>query len=347
MQNPEKHPEENPKSFNGKRALLMDWLMKEIQSGNLKPGSVIPSRNTLTDKFDCSYATVDFVLKSLIRQKILVAERGKATYVASQKERQAVDAIATVNCNPVFTWSEEVLQGLLGGLENGTTCHNYSIFDLGFPSTWSACKSHKSVVFLFPDAHHSLYLEELQMARIPHLVLYRNPPESPFISIDHRASAKALVAALKAEGRRRLAWFAWEESRYKAPETKYEGFLEGLLNHGLAFRNDWVSFSRPREAGYMRSLFAGPEKPDALVMAHPAIDSAAEAILAAGLAPGKDVRLACLDEVAPGQYPFPVLCVEKLTKEIGLEAAKILADNEELINGGLLQRYLTPRVLER
>jgi len=42
----------------------------------------------------------------------------------------------------------------------------------------------------------------------------------------------------------------------------------------------------------------------------------------------KDVQMAHMDEVEPGQYPFSVLCAEKLTTRIGQEAARLLLQGE-------------------
>lgn len=339
---------QNFKEFSKKRATLMDWILKQIQGGHFKPGDPIPSRTNLAKTFNCSYATVDFVLKSLIKNQVLVAEQGKGTYVALPRERTVIDAIAVINCNPVFSWSAEIEQGLIQGLGNEVETGRFSIFDLQLPANWESVKSHKAIVFIMPEAHHYRYLEELRFAKIPHLVLYRDLPESPFISIDFRAAGEAVVAALKAKGCTRFAWVSRTESRYKTPEERFEGFLSGLLLNGLSYKKEWASFYKhSEEAAYLRSLFVGPERPDGLVVAQTLLGPVVKALQEAGLEPGKEVQLAYMDEVEAGQYHFPVLCTQKLTRETGLEAARLLLSGQNLVNGHSAQSYLTPVVLEK
>lgn len=346
MQNNAKKPN-IPENFSGKRAALMDWITKQIYSGNYKPGDIIPSRHSLIESFGCSYATVDYVLRALIKEGVITAERGKATYVAEPEKIVTNNAIAVINFNPVFFWSEEVLDGIRAEIGNREKVDSFSIFDIRIPKTWQNCKSYKCVVLLFPDAQHTNFLEELQVAHIPHLVLYRDPPESSFISIDFRASGKALVDALKIEGCRKLAWTGWIQNRYKSPEQKYEGFLEGLLSNGLIFKKDWVSFSEADEEKFIRSLFSTSEKPDALVMSNDSIDNVVTIIREIGLEPGRDIKLACMDEIAPGKFPFPIMCMQKLTTEIGREAGKILSDETLYTSKLLFQRYLYPKVIKQ
>lgn len=336
------------KGFDGKRALIMDWLLKKIYAGVFTPGSRIPSRNSLAKNFNSSYATVDYVMRKLIQDGFLVAEHGKGTYVAEYKTRSIKDAIAIVNCNAVFSWSGEIEQWLLSGLGENTRTTLYSIFDLRISANWIACKKHKVIVFILAEAHHSNYLEELRYLHTPHLVLYRDPPESSFINIDHRVAGKALVAVLKARGCKKIAWVSRLESRYKTPEQRFEGYLLGLLEQGLEFRQEWAQFYPfDKEKEYLSSLLACTVKPDALIIAQADMNKVIEEVYTAGLVPGKDILLACMDEVSQGQYPFPVLCLEKMTREIGEAAAKILLNDENIFKENLFQKYLTPQVIER
>jgi len=330
----------------GKRAKLMDWILNEIRLGRLKSGDTAPTRFSLAKTFNCSRATADYVIKNLIQDNILVAEQGKGTFVASRRDGSLIDAIALINCNPLFSWSSEIEQGFLQGVGNNARVDRFSGNDIRLPSNWEACKSHKSLVFIMPETHHASFLEDLRLSRVPHLVLYRDFPESSFINIDHRAAGRAIVAALKAKGCCRLAWVSRTESRYKTPEERYAGFLEGLLEQGLAFRKEWSGFFlQHQEADYLRSLFSGPEKPDALLLAHASMGQAIKAIQEAGLVPGKDIQIAQMDEMEPGQYPFSILCAEKLTTRIGQEAARLLLQGEWPTKKPL-QRFLTPDIVE-
>src|SRR3989339_808857 len=329
----------------GKRLQIRGWFLEKIRSGAFKPGEAVPTRHDLSNIFSCSRATADFVINGLVREKVLSACRGKGTFLLPPGGRTVVDAFALVNCNPLFLWSMEIEEELTKTVGRKARLVRFTPEQIRFPAEWEACKSHKLVAFIMPEAEHASFLRDVLKNEIPHLVLYRDPPESSFINIDHRAAGRAIVAALKAKGCHRLAWVSRTESRYKTPEERYAGFLEGLLEQGLAFRKEWSGFFlKHQEADYLRSLFSGPEKPDALLLAQAHMGPAIKAIQEAGLVPGKDVQVAHMDEVEPGQYPFSILCAEKLTTRIGQEAARLLLQGEWPAKP--LQRYLTPDIVE-
>lgn len=332
----------------GKRAKLRDWILNEIRSGRLKPGDTAPTRFALAKNFDCSRATADHVIKNLIKDNILVATQGKGTFVAESRERTQVDAVALINCNPTFAWAAEIEEAFVMAMNGGTRVVRFSAQDLRLPMNWKECLKHKVLVFVMPETHHGHFLYELRQTGSPHLAVYRDPPESPFINIDHRAAGRNMVAALKEKGCTRPAWVSRTESRFKTPEERYAGFLEGLLEQGIPFRKEWAGFFAVyEEADYLRSLFAGPEKPDSLVLAQASMGVALKVILEAGLAPGKDILIASMDEVKEGTYSFPVLCTEKLTEKIGKEAARIVQKGENLSNGRPYRQFLIPEVTEK
>lgn len=186
-----------------------------------------------------------------------------------------------------------------------------------------------------PGAEDSSFLVDVRSHTIPHIVLYRDPPESSFVNIDHRAAGRAMVASLKAWGCRKIAWISKTESRFKTPEERYVGILEGLLEQGLPFRREWGGFMAPdSEIAYVNSLFTSDEKPDAVILAqHAFMGMTLKAIQSAGLVPGTDVTVALMDEIEPGSYPFSVLCAQRLTTRIGEEAARVLLQPSTFAQG--------------
>ncbi|OGJ85932.1 MAG: hypothetical protein A2487_18160 [Candidatus Raymondbacteria bacterium RifOxyC12_full_50_8] len=330
----------------GKRLQIRGWFLEKIRSGAFKPGEAVPTRHDLSNIFSCSRATADFVINGLVREKVLSACRGKGTFLLPPGGRTVVDAFALVNCNPLFLWSMEIEEELTKTVGRKARLVRFTPEQIRFPAEWEACKSHKLVAFIMPEAEHASFLRDVLKNEIPHLVLYRDPPESPFINIDHRAAGRAIVAALKEKGCRRLAWVSRTESRFKTPEERYAGFLEGLLEQGLPFKREWGEFVLPgMEVSYLLSLFSASERPDALVVAQAPMGQVLHAVQEAALTPGKDIIIASLDELEPAQYPYPILCAQRLTRQIGRKAGRFLLHYGTMTEGAPLRCFLAPKIV--
>lgn len=69
---------------------LKQWVIEQIERGDLKPGDVIPSERELSERFEISRMTVRQALLELVIEGKLVREKGKGTYVASPKINQGL-----------------------------------------------------------------------------------------------------------------------------------------------------------------------------------------------------------------------------------------------------------------
>ena len=67
---------------------LKQWIIEQIERGDLKPGDVIPSERELSEEFEISRMTVRQALTELVNEGKLVRERGKGTFVAEPKISQ-------------------------------------------------------------------------------------------------------------------------------------------------------------------------------------------------------------------------------------------------------------------
>ena len=64
---------------------IIDWINKEIDSGNLQPGQKIPSENELGSRFGLSRQTVRHAIGKMSEDGLLESRRGSGTYVADQR----------------------------------------------------------------------------------------------------------------------------------------------------------------------------------------------------------------------------------------------------------------------
>lgn len=75
---------------------IIDWLTENIASGNLKPGSKIPSENELCEKFDISRQTARHAIGKLVEKGILTSIRGSGTYVADERAGAGSNRVAVI-----------------------------------------------------------------------------------------------------------------------------------------------------------------------------------------------------------------------------------------------------------
>lgn len=74
-----------------KNTLLKEAILKAIHSGELRTGSVIPSRHQLMETYHCSRGTVDSAIEGLIKSGVLTGKRGSGTFVAIQADNRATE----------------------------------------------------------------------------------------------------------------------------------------------------------------------------------------------------------------------------------------------------------------
>ncbi|MBL8028734.1 MAG: GntR family transcriptional regulator [Fibrobacteres bacterium] len=334
----------------GKREILRSHLLDLIQKGQIKPGEPIPSRNELMEQFGCARATVDYVVGNLEREGVLTSERGKGTFAAQSEPVNSIEAAAIIGYGGGLSWPAEVEQGLYTTFKSDLPVSRFTYDEIQVPSVWERCKSHRALVFVMPNAAHEHYLIEVRKKGIPHLVAYRDPPESSFVCVDVRNSVCELVKKLHKKGCTKIAWFGLVQSRYNFPERRYAGYLEGLLETGLCFRRDWVDMDPSiNDVSFLESLFINEkERPDALILAQKPMSTVLPVLERAGIKPGHEIILASLDEIKEGTYPFPVWSLAKMTREIGAESGLLL--NEFCRNKTIKdnkQRYIMPPVIEQ
>ncbi len=94
-------------------------IRAKIASGNLKKGDVLPGRNSLVAEYECSWGTLNRAINELILEGVLVAERGKGTYVSSshvsEDSGKSLAPIKVWLCHPfpsVYISLVEMMEGM-------------------------------------------------------------------------------------------------------------------------------------------------------------------------------------------------------------------------------------------
>lgn len=328
----------------GKQEQISQYIRNEILQNRLKPGDRVYSRSEIMDRFSCTRATADKAVTGLVGGGILATIKGGGTFVKAPGTKSPVKSVAVVG--PRFatpSMPQEIFQGFMQELGSEQSVRFFTYDELKQARSWKACRSHRGIVFIMPDVQHSLFIMEARSEKVPHLAVYRDPPESSFVSIDNPGGVAALVRALAGRGCRRIAFLARRESRYHFPEQRYAGFLEALLIEGLPLNRELARLvSRDTEETACRDIMK--LRPDAVVMVNVGFGPLVRAAEAEGLKAGRDFQAANFDYVPEGAHPFPILCLSSVTERIGQEAARALRD---LVRDPdkLIQKYITPKVL--
>jgi len=332
----------------GKFETLRQFILDEIRLGCFKPGQKLYSRAGFMEKFGCARATVDKVITDLASNGVLATVKGGGTFVARPALRKASAKIAMVA--PILghpSMPQEIIHGFLSALGAEQDVRYYTYDELKHPRSWDTCRSQRGIVFIQPDVQHSPLLNEARTHGIPHLVLYRDPPESPFVSINNTGAVARLVETLHQKGRARIAYIGLRQGRFNFPEQRYAGYLEGLLRSGLALRPGFAALlPAGGERVFLDALFALPEPPDAVIADLLPLGHVIEAAAARGLAAGRDVLLARIDEVPAHTYSFPVISLKKVTTDVGEAGARAFLRLLER-PGQTLQEYIVPPVMEQ
>lgn len=74
-------------------AVVAQEVLERIVSGQLPPGTMLPSETVIGDQFEVSRLTVREALKQLAAINVLTAVRGKGTYVNEVSEWTSIEAV--------------------------------------------------------------------------------------------------------------------------------------------------------------------------------------------------------------------------------------------------------------
>jgi DNA-binding LacI/PurR family transcriptional regulator len=335
----------------GKRQRIREFILEEIRNGRLAPGTRLPSRKDLMHRFGCARATADAAVEELRQAGLLTGRQGDGTFTVRPARQTRKPGIALLSppleANP---FAREIVSGLLEAFGPDGQVRHFSYHDAKSAKGWELCKSREAIVFVMPDTEEAPLLAETRRNGHRHLVVYRDDPESPFVCIDNSGAVRSLVAELKRKGCGRIAYWGAQYSRYRFSEERYIGYLEGLNLQSLPFGKDLVLFGpeNRESAGLPRLLEAvrssGRETRTGFICEGRPVGSLLGLCGKAGLRPGEDFEFASFDPVAPGAYPFPVLCTASVTAEAGRIAAGMLVSAGT--GPGLDQRYLLPDIKE-
>lgn len=330
-----------------KYAQVYEHLRRQIERGELTPGSKLPSEAALVKTTGASRITVGRALRDLQQAGLVMRRVGSGTYVRARAGVAAVTLAVLVPDAADTDIFEPMIEGLMTApiARNVTFVRGAADGDshARADAAWTSCQEYVargvSGVFFAPleglaDAHdvNQRIVRAFDAAHIPVVLLDRSafpyPIRGPYdlVGIDNRRAGYIVTAHLIDRGARRIAFLA---RPLAAPtvQARRAGYREALSAGGLAVDRVLEPELEPLEAGSVRA-FLDRAQPDAIVSANDRV--AAEllrTLLSLGCAVPEAVRLAGFDDAdfAP-LLTVPLTTIHQPSRQIGVAAARAMME---------------------
>lgn len=186
--------------------ILRDIILRDIHSGKLRPGDVIPSRNRLKQKYGFSLTTVNKAVSSLTDAGYLGAVKGSVTKVLSsqpQFQPKRIYAISGFNDSNLEMFKEEL--------------YSYSNISCPFIGLReedavlkldSICQPGTIVIWVCPNLKAILLMEHLEHCGIPQIIINRDFNGFNFVCTDAKSSIRDGLSWLMIEAGREISFIA-------------------------------------------------------------------------------------------------------------------------------------------
>ena len=286
-----------------KTSMIENFLLQEIQNGNLPLQSKIPSRSQLCKKFNCSRTVAERAINLLTAKGYLSGLQGSGTYVLNNIPlREKVTNLKILCDFKLMSNSQRILPTLnfedmnisVKFLHLSSLLHEFE--SLSEPGT--------AVICLRPKVNQIYLLEKLQKRNIPVLLLNRDYEGFDCIITDPRASIKEGISWLLIESGREIGFVSRRPGIIRPYlAERVLSFYEAATELGAHLNPEWC-ISRnfydftAETAEVGRKLFGLPKHPAGIFILD--IDLVLPIVSCGqsyGLTPGKDYKLLTFDNV--------------------------------------------------
>ncbi|WBB61778.1 GntR family transcriptional regulator [Streptomyces sp. WMMC500] len=328
---------------------IMQELREMIARGEYRHDVPFTTQREICDRFGVSMGTAVRALNELVREGVLVRQRGRGTFVAEaavhpqpapQPPPSGGATIALV-LHGEGPQQSEILRGA------GAVCDERGYRLFVSDSTPSAGHEDRALrqalaagaggVLLYARQGPGplAALAELRRHRVPVVLLDRYLPGFPADTVhpDHYGTGYRLTEELVARGHRNIATLYGEYDCTSVQERSV-GCLQALRDHDVPVRPDlmalrsYLDLDDAERRAFLAGLLRLPDPPTVLLCANgPVLATAAHDLVDLGLRIPEDVELAGAEEAGPFE-PFPLarVAVVPPSREIGARAARLVID---------------------
>ncbi|MGQ9681333.1 MAG: GntR family transcriptional regulator [Anaerolineae bacterium] len=320
---------------------LIALFQRQIESGELRPGDMLPSLRQLCREHQVSTITVRRALQELVAQGLLHSQQGIGTFVTGRSRRTRIALVIIGFFEQEWRRSASIFGDLVGGAAavawEQETLFSITRVDPGRHTAAVLASILDERFFdglllrMLPDVTAD-DLEPLLSAGLPYVVIKRHIPGLPIncIIVDDAEAARTATAHLIAHGRRRIA-FACPQNAVIGRE-RLAGYRQALAESGIGQDEsliapvpDWFE-----EQGYraLRRLMEAPSPPDALFAAGDQLAAGAyRAAAELGVRIPEDLAIVGYDDIpASASLQPPLTTVRTSYYDFGARAMRLLLD---------------------
>ena len=354
----------------GKGRNIGEVLRAEIVSGKYDHTRKLPSDRMLMRRFSVARATVQAAMRELLEKKLVERRPGYGTFLADLAETKAAQKFAMIVPDAYYPFYARICRGITDAAKS----HGWSLLTAALGSgsmreralragefSEGCIREKVSGVFFQPlqflrdgEKMNRGILKLFKQAGIPVVLLdsdFVAPPsrsEYDLVGVDNTGIGYALAKHVIAAGAKRIMYFS---NPLPAPTSLKRGTGVGIAvaEAGLAWKKGSVFFADPTDTRAAARVFAGRNRPDAIIAVNDFIASQLlKTLKAIGKRVPEDVLLAGVngDPVAEEAIP-PLTTVVQPCHEIGATAVSLMF--ERLSNPDLLPRevFLSANLLAR
>ena len=354
----------------GKGKNIGEVLRAEIVSGKYDVTRKLPSDRMLMRRFSVARATVQAAMKELLDKNLVERRPGYGTFLADLAETKAAQKFAMIVPDAYYPFYGRICRGI----ENAAKKRGWTILTAALGSGAMRERALRAVEFsevCIREKVSGVFFQPLQFLRdgekmnrgilklfkqagIPVVLLdsdFVAPPsrsEYDLVGVDNTGIGYALAKHVIVAGAKRIMYFS---NPLPAPTSLKRGNGVGIAvsEAGLAWKKGSVFFADPTDTRAAARVFAGHNRPDAIIAVNDYIASLLlKTLKAIGRRVPQDVLLAGVNgDPAAEEATPPLTTVVQPCHEIGATAVSLMF--ERLANPGLLPRevFLSARLLER
>ena len=331
----------------GKGKSIGEVLRAEIVSGKYDRTRKLPSDRMLMRRFSVARATVQSAMKELLAKNLVERRPGYGTFLVDLAETKAAQKFAMIVPDAYYPFYGRICRGI----EDAAKKRGWTILSAALGSGGMRERAIRAVEFsevCIREKVAGVFFQPLQFMRdcekvnreilnlfksagIPVVLLdsdFVAPPsrsEYDLVGVDNTGIGYALAKHVIAAGAKRIMYFS---NPLPAPTSLKRGTGVGIAvtEAGLPWRKESVYFADPTDTRAAARVFAGRNRPDAIIAVNDYIASLLlKTLRAIGRRVPQDVLLAGVngDPVAEEAIP-PLTTVAQPYHEIGANAVSLM-----------------------
>ncbi|HOG46396.1 MAG TPA: GntR family transcriptional regulator [Anaerolineae bacterium] len=320
---------------------LKSILQRQIDTGELQPGDMLPSLRELCRQYEVSSITVRRALQELVNEGRLQSQQGIGTFVTTRNRRPRLALVILGFIEREWRRNSGIFGDLIAGAAT-VAWEREALFSVtrvdperdvaGFLASIVAERFFDGLLVRVLSDAHPADLQPVREAGLPYVVIKRYTPGVPTncVVVDDVRAACEATSHLLAHGCRRIAFVCPQGTI--VGRDRHEGYRRALAEHGLSYEPelvppvaDWFE-----ERGYaaLKALLALPQPPQAVFAAGDMLAIGAyRAAAELGLRIPQDLAVVGYDDIpAAATLQPPLTTVRTSYYDFGARATALLLD---------------------